>query len=64
MESKEIIQVAVNIVIGPILSLLQEDPHQWSERGCNTCKTISGMIGRPFGCYEYQRRKSGRKEDK
>lgn len=30
--------------------LIQEDPHQWSTRPCQTCKTVSSLIGRPFGC--------------
>ncbi len=30
--------------------LIEEDPHQWSSRPCQTCRAISNLIGRPFGC--------------
>jgi len=33
-----------------ILDLLQVDPHQWSARGCQTCRAVSALAGRPFGC--------------
>lgn len=41
-----------------ILNLIQEDPHQWSTRPCSTCRTISGLIGRNFGCCLYVERKA------
>ena len=41
---------AASMLMRSILDLLQEDPHQWSVRPCGTCRTISGLIGRPFGC--------------
>jgi hypothetical protein len=44
-----------NILGDTILNLMQEDPHQWSMRPCATCRTISTIIDKPFGCYEYQR---------
>ncbi len=39
-----------------VLDLIHGDPHQWSDRPCPTCGSISKMIGRPFGCYWYQQR--------
>lgn len=33
--------------------LIQNDPHQWSTRGCQTCSAITTIIGRPFGCVLY-----------
>ena len=52
MSTKEekIIKAAVNIIIEPILALLQNDPHQWSTRPCSTCSSITAIIGKPFGC--------------
>ena len=41
---------ALSIIMEPILNLLENDPHSWSKRPCPTCRTISSMIGRPFGC--------------
>lgn len=45
-------------VVTAILNLIQEDPHQWSERPCPTCKAIGSMINRRFGCYVYAHRKA------
>lgn len=50
---REEIKEAASILMDSILSLLQEDPHGWSTRPCSTCRTISGLISRPFGCYKY-----------
>ena len=33
-----------------ILDLFDRDPHQWSTRPCQTCKAISALVGKPFGC--------------
>lgn len=30
------------------------DPHQWSTRGCATCKEITALLGKPFGCDRYR----------
>ena len=30
--------------------LLEADMHYFSTRPCETCRNISGLIGRPFGC--------------
>ena len=32
------------------LQLIQKDPHQWTARPCPTCRTISRICGKPFGC--------------
>lgn len=37
-------------ILDAVLSLLQDDPHQWSTRPCPTCRTITGIVRRPFGC--------------
>jgi hypothetical protein len=33
-----------------IARLIEADPHQWSSRPCQTCHSVSGLLGRPFGC--------------
>lgn len=33
--------------------LLEHDPHQWSKRGCATCRNISRLLEREFGCVYY-----------
>lgn len=47
---------AQETLLAAVLRLLQEDPHMWSARPCKTCKAVSAIADRPFGCYEYQRR--------
>lgn len=33
-----------------VASVIEADPHQWSPRPCTTCRVVSGLLGRPFGC--------------
>lgn len=47
------IKAAASILLDVVLRELQEDPHSWSDRPCSTCKTISSIVGKPFGCYLY-----------
>jgi len=54
---QRIVQAAAQILMDTALRLIQEDPHQWSDRHCPTCRSISAISGKPFGCYEYQRRR-------
>lgn len=41
-EEKEVVDV--------VLELIEKDPHQFSSRPCQTCQTVSNMIGKPWGC--------------
>jgi len=56
-EAKKIVKAASNILMDAVLDIIQNDPHQWSNRPCESCRTISGIIGKPFGCYEYQEKR-------
>lgn len=47
------VQLAAGVVVAAILDLLQVDPHQWSTRPCGTCRTISALASRDFGCVLY-----------
>lgn len=33
-----------------VARLLEVDSHHFSTRPCSTCTTVSGLLGRPFGC--------------
>lgn len=55
------IRAAANVVIGPVLELIQRDNHSWSERPCGTCRTITTMLGQPFGCYLHQQERAKRR---
>lgn len=37
-------------LVAAVLRLIESDPHQWSERPCQTCTAISAIAGRQFGC--------------
>lgn len=56
-EYEKAIKAAANVLVGVALELLQVDPHQWSDRPCPTCRPISAIVGKPFGCYLYMQRK-------
>jgi len=55
VEAKIYIQAAAQLMMDAVLRLMQDDPHQWSSRPCPTCRSVSSLVGKPFGCYEYQR---------
>lgn len=37
-------------LIEVLIDLLYEDPHNWSARPCPTCRVITTIAGKPFGC--------------
>lgn len=53
-EEKKLIQACANIIIDAVAEVIYGDPHQWSKRPCDTCRTISSVIGKPFGCDRYR----------
>jgi hypothetical protein len=55
MTEEEAIKMAVRIVLGASLDLIQADPHQWSERPCSTCSAVTAITGQNFGCVRYAR---------
>ena len=59
-DAKDIIRAAVQVIMEPILDMLQSDPHGWSSRPCSTCDTITAMMGKPFGCAKYRIDKAGK----
>ena len=50
-EVKELREAIVNA-----LRLMQADPHMWSTRPCATCKEITALVGKNYGCYTIQER--------
>lgn len=53
MNTDEIIKSFRTSLIDTVLNLIQSDPHQWTIRPCPTCRAISNMIDKPFGCILY-----------
>lgn len=56
---KETIKAAAGVLLDAITDAVFKDPHQWSDRPCETCRVISVIVNKPFGCYKYQERKKG-----
>lgn len=54
---KQAIRVGVGIVMDSVVETIGIDGHAWSDRPCQTCLAVSGLIGRPYGCYWYQAKK-------
>ena len=57
-ERQKLIKACASILFDAVIEIIYADPHQWSKRGCDTCRTISAIIGKPFGCYRYQKEKA------
>ena len=53
-EAKQIVKAAASIVIDAVVNAIQNDGHVYGTRPCETCRAVSGIIGKPFGCYKYQ----------
>ena len=56
-EEERLIKAAAQVLLDASLDLLQADPHQWSTRPCPTCHAVTVIVGRPFGCIFYAKRK-------
>ena len=58
-ELEQIVRVQVGLVMDSVIAVIGIDGHQWSDRPCQTCLAVTGLIGRPYGCYWYQAKKKG-----
>jgi hypothetical protein len=58
------IQSAAYVLAEAALSVIQADPHQWSERPCQTCKAVGAIFGKAFGCYLYAHQQRERRQPK
>ncbi|KKN55596.1 hypothetical protein LCGC14_0580680 [marine sediment metagenome] len=61
-ESEKMMKMCVNVLFESIIEVLYADPHQWSTRPCITCKTVTSITGKPFGCDRYREEKEKRSE--
>jgi len=60
-EAHTIVQGAARILIEAVLRVIEDDPHQWSNRLCASCRAVSSVVGRPFGCEAKHQAGRGRK---
>lgn len=42
-------------VAAAVAGALEADPHTFSSRPCQTCRLVSGLLGRDFGCVAKKR---------
>jgi hypothetical protein len=40
----------LRVLAESVASVIERDPHQYSSRPCQTCRVVSGLLGRSFGC--------------
>ncbi len=62
-EIEKMIKACANVLLDTIATAIYADPHQWSDRPCETCKAITGILDKPFGCYRYQEKQQANKVD-
>ena len=51
------------LLIDAIVRLIGNDGHVYGSRPCQTCQAVSSLIGYPFGCYEYQRKRNAQRKE-
>lgn len=51
-------KAAARALMSAVLDTLQADPHQWSERPCPTCRAVSALAGRDFGCQLFAKKRA------
>lgn len=56
-----IIEAAARAHLAAALDMLYADNHSWSERPCATCRAITGLLGKTFGCYRYAEEREARR---
>ncbi len=59
-ELKQAIRIQVDLLMDAVVDTIGADGHGWSDRPCQTCKAVSSLIDRPFGCYWYQEKRKAR----
>ena len=40
----------LRVLAESVASVIERDPHQYTSRPCQTCRVVSGLLGRSFGC--------------
>jgi hypothetical protein len=49
-ETSEAVRAAATLILDAALRVLDGDGHQWSSRPYETCRFISSLYEKPFGC--------------
>ena len=63
-EQEKMIKACANILLETVANTIYADPHQWSKRPCETCKAITGILGKTFGCYRYQEKQQENRNER
>ena len=53
-EASQLVRAAASVIADAVNDAIFMDPHQWSARPCPTCRVISAMTRKPFGCDRYR----------
>lgn len=43
-------RIAALVIVEAALLVIEGDPHQFSKRPCESCRAVSLLVGRLFGC--------------
>lgn len=49
-EADAVLDAATRRLVDAALRLIEDDPHSFGTRPCQTCTAVSALVGRPFGC--------------
>lgn len=49
-DTEAAVRAAVRFSVDAVARVLDGDPHNWSARPCETCRLVTSVLGRPFGC--------------
>ena len=62
-ELEQFVRVSVKVLMDAVVETIGIDGHAWSDRPCQTCKAVSGLIGQSYGCYWYQAKRMAERNE-
>jgi hypothetical protein len=55
---RRVVEAAALTLVDAALRLIEGDGHTFGSRPCVTCRTVSSLVGRSFGCIAYAEKKA------
>lgn len=59
----DLVKAAAEKLLDAALKVIQDDPHQWSGRPCSSCRAVTAIYGKPFGCIARALRDDRRRQE-
>lgn len=59
MVDRRVVSAAALLLVDAALRLIEGDSHEFGSRPCVTCRTVSSLVGRSFGCVAFAEKKAG-----